>query len=182
MDEQLEFMKVVVRRLNAAGIPYMLTGSMAMTFYATPRMTRDVDVVVELSPQDTKRFSKQFTEDCYVDGDSVDAAVSRRGMFNIINNRSIVKVDFIVRKADAYHETEFARRRYMVVDGFQVAVASPEDLILSKLLWAKDSGSAAQRGDVRHLIKAVVGLDWTYLEQWAGTLGVAEELRRARSE
>jgi hypothetical protein len=30
----------------------MLTGSMAMNYYAQPRMTRDIDIVVELTPQD----------------------------------------------------------------------------------------------------------------------------------
>ena len=182
MKKQLEFMKIVAHRLDAAGIPYMLTGSLAMTFYATPRMTRDVDVVVELSPQDTARFSKQFTDDCYVDGSSVDDAVSHRGMFNIINNQSIVKVDFIVRKADSYHETEFARRRYIEVDGFRVAVVSPEDLILSKLLWAKDSGSATQQDDVIRLMRTIRNLDWSYLEKWASALGIAQELRQVRSK
>jgi hypothetical protein len=47
MDEQLEFVKQIAERLATAGIEYMMTGSMAMAIYASPRMTRDVDVVVD---------------------------------------------------------------------------------------------------------------------------------------
>lgn len=48
MSDELIILKSVMSRLEAAGIPYMLTGSMAANFYATPRMTRDIDVVIEL--------------------------------------------------------------------------------------------------------------------------------------
>lgn len=43
MDEQFEFLQLVVARLEAARIPYMLTGSLALAIYALPRMTRDID-------------------------------------------------------------------------------------------------------------------------------------------
>jgi len=43
-DDLLKFINLVDNRLTSAGIPYMLTGSVAMTFYGVPRMTRDVDI------------------------------------------------------------------------------------------------------------------------------------------
>ncbi len=181
MDEQLDFVKEIARRLDSAGIPYMLTGSMALAMYVTPRMTRDIDVVVELSPQDVKRFWQQFAEDCYVDEKSVIDAVSHIDMFNIIHDRWLIKVDFIVRKADAYHKTEFTRRTQIDIGGVQVFIVAPEDLILSKLLWSKDSGSAMQQDDVVQLIKAIENLDWAYMERWASALKIGEELRSVRS-
>lgn len=39
MNEQIEFVKEIARRLDSAGICYMFTGSIAMVFYATPRLS-----------------------------------------------------------------------------------------------------------------------------------------------
>jgi len=180
MDEQLELVKIVSRRLDDVGIPYMLTGSVAMALYVNPRMTRDVDVVIDLTPGDVKIFAQQFASGFYLDDDAVDDAVSRKAMFNIIHDEWIVKVDFIVRKSDPYHEMEFNRRRRVTIDGLQVSIVTPEDLILSKLLWAKESGSVMQHDDVTHLTNAIKGLDWHYMERWAGALDVGDVLRNLR--
>ena len=59
-------------------------------------------------------------------------------------------------------------------------MASPEDLILSKLLWAKDTHSELQFRDVRQIIAAQPVLDWPYLERWAGSLRAIELLREVR--
>ena len=48
MSEELEVLKEVARRLTGAGIPYMITGSIAANFYSVPRMTLDIDLVIEL--------------------------------------------------------------------------------------------------------------------------------------
>jgi len=181
MNEQLEFIKEIARRLDNACIPYMLTGSLAMAVYAVPRMTRDIDVVVELEPKDVKRFSSLFSGDCYVDENMVRDAISSRTMFNVIHNQWIVKADFIVRKDDPYHEGEFTRRNHIDIEGTRVAIVAPEDLILSKLVWAKESQSELQTRDVGQLIRGVKDLDWQYLERWAGTLRVAKDLGRLRS-
>jgi len=180
MDEQLEFVKDIARRLDGAGIPYMLTGSMAMAVYTVPRMTRDIDVVVEIAQGDVERFTRLFSEDCYIEEDRVREAASSRTMFNVIHNEWIIKADFIVRKDDRYHELELSRRRHVDVAGTRVAIVAPEDLILSKLVWGKESGSELQRRDVVALIQGVKELDWPYLEQWAVTLGVADQLKEAR--
>ena len=52
MSDELEILKSVTAKLDSARIPYMVTGSMAVNYYATPRMTRDIDLVVELSEED----------------------------------------------------------------------------------------------------------------------------------
>jgi len=41
MNDQLDILKLVARRFDGAGIPYMLTGSLALSYYAEPRFTRD---------------------------------------------------------------------------------------------------------------------------------------------
>jgi hypothetical protein len=181
VDEQLEFVKQIAERLGSAGIPYMMTGSMAMAVYATPRMTRDVDLVVECAPGDAPRIVSLFETDCYVDAEAVANAIRTRGQFNVIHNEWITKADFIVRKDDPYHKTEFGRRHNVDAAGVRLSVVAPEDLILSKLAWARETRSELQRRDVRELIAAVQDLDWTYLERWAAELAVSRDLQEARS-
>jgi hypothetical protein len=182
MDEQLEFVKLIATRLEAAGIEYMLTGSIALLFYGTPRMTRDIDLVIACRQEDADRIARLFEEDCYVDADTVREAAVARGMFNIIHCESILKADFIIRKDEPYRVVEFGRRRRIDTGGFEVCVVSAEDLVLSKLAWMKESGSELQRRDVSNLLEASPGLDGAYLEEWARHLGVADLLREARGE
>ena len=86
------------------------------------------------------------------------------------------------RKDIEYRKVEFERRQNVDVQGSTVSTVAPEDLILSKLCWARDSESKIQQDDVRRLIKSVVNLEWSYLEKWAVTLGVGELLEQVRAE
>jgi len=99
-------------------------------------------------------------------------------MFNVIHTEWIVKADFIVRKDTACRKVELDRRRWLEVAGTTIAFVSPEDLILSKLVWGEDSHSELQRKDVRQLVEAVEDLDWGYLQAWAVELGVRDALER----
>jgi hypothetical protein len=175
MSDELDVLRTVAQRLEGAGIAYMLSGSVAMSFYARPRMTRDIDLVVELSPGDAPRLAALFADAFYLDEQTIREETERRGMFNLIHSTLILKVDFVVRKDDPYRIEEFRRRRRARVGDFEVSIAAPEDLILSKLVWAKDSRSETQLGDVRNLLASVPRLDDAYLRRWAG------ESRRPRS-
>jgi hypothetical protein len=181
MSEELEVLKEVARRLAEAAIPYMITGSIAANFYTVPRMTRDIDIVVELLERDIGRFIPLFEKDYYLDPETVRAAVKNRGMFNLIHNEHIIKIDFVVRKDTPYRRREFSRRKKVAVDDLDLYVVSPEDLILSKLDWAKDSRSEIQLNDVRNLLKSVKGLNRSYLARWAKALGI-ESLYREVSK
>jgi len=178
MDEQLEFLRLIAARLQAAGIPYMVTGSLALAVWAVPRMTRDIDVVVEVEAADAQRLIGLFAEDCVIDEDAAQEAIARRGTFNVIHAEWIVKADFIVRKDAAYRKVELDRRRWLEVAGTAIAFVSPEDLILSKLVWGEDSHSELQHRDVRQLVQSVQDLDWGYLHTWAVELGVRDALER----
>jgi hypothetical protein len=87
----------------------------------------------------------------------------------------------IVRKDEAYRKTEFARRCQIEIGGMPIAVVAPEDLVLSKLHWAKDSASELQQRDVRQILESVTDLDMSYIEKWAIELGVDELLQKART-
>ncbi|MFQ5682986.1 MAG: hypothetical protein ACE5HC_06905 [Candidatus Binatia bacterium] len=177
VSEELEVLAEVARRLGQAGIAYMVTGSIAASFYTVPRMTRDIDIVVELSERDVSRFIPLFAKDHYLDPETVDRAVKTKGMFNLIQNEYVIKIDFVVRKKTSYRRTEFSRRRKVTIDDRIIYVVAPEDLILSKLVWVKDSRSEVQLTDVRNLLRSVKGLNRSYLSHWAKQLRVASLYR-----
>ena len=180
MDDQLDLLRLVVGRLDRLGIPYMLSGSLALAYYAEPRMTRDIDLIVELAPAAVPGLVEAFQDDFYCDAEAVSRAVETRRMVNLIHQASTQKVDLVIRKDTPYRREEFARRREVAVDSFRVWIVSPEDLVLSKLVWAKDSASELQRRDVTILIASRTDLDWLYLDRWARDLDIHADLEACR--
>ena len=180
MSEQLEVLKLVAERLEQASIAYMISGSIALSYYAEPRLTRDIDIIVELRSDDAERLADLFATDFYIDTEAVRDAIARHGMFNVIHYESVMKVDFIVRKDTPYRQQEFLRRYAIDVEGMRLWIVTAEDLVLSKLVWAAESRSEMQLQDVRNLMTAVTTLDWTYLEHWAAELNVVELLHEVR--
>jgi len=180
VSEQLDVLKLVAERLQRDDIAYMISGSIALNYYAQPRLTRDIDIVVALRLEDAERVINLFAEDFYVDADAVRNAIAQLGMFNIIHYDHVMKVDCMVRKDTPYRQEEFARRITVEIDGVTMWLVTAEDLLLSKLVWAAESHSEMQLQDVRNLIRAVADLDGTYIERWANELTVGELLREVR--
>lgn len=171
MQNELDIVRDISRRFDTAGIGYMLTGSMAMNYYAQPRMTRDIDLVVALRREDADNIVKLFSPDYYVSRDAVNSSIANQSLFNLIHNESVIKVDCIVRKENEYRLNEFGRRQRIKIRDFETWIVSKEDLILSKLFWAKDSMSELQLRDVKNLV--VTGCDRAYIEYWTPRLGLA---------
>ena len=123
MTEELDVLAIVTERLESAQMSYMVTGSMAANYYAVPRMTRDIDIVVELSTADIDQLYELFQGDFYVDRDTVRTAIAEQSVFTLIHMERVVKVDFIVRKDSEYRRTELARRRRVSAEGRQMLLA-----------------------------------------------------------
>ncbi len=172
MMTELDIVRDVSERLEGAGIAYMLTGSMAMNYFAQPRMTRDIDVVVALPDEAIDRIVTAFTPDYHVPLDAIRQAVRDKGMFNLIHEDSIIKVDCIVRKDAPYRRAEFERRQRIRIEDFDTWIVSKEDLIVSKLDWARDSHSEMQLRDICNLVAS--GCDVEYVDRWAESLELTQ--------
>lgn len=179
MTESLELtvLSDVVSRLESAGFDYMLTGSVAMNYYAQPRMTRDIDIVVALAVTDAEKVIEIFQGDYYLSTDAVLDAVRGRKMFNLVHYQSVVKVDMIVRKESEYRQLEFARRQQIHIGKLVTWIVSKEDLMLS---WAQDSRSELQLNDVRNLLATEPDLD--YLREWSSRLSLDLLLKECLNE
>ncbi len=180
MLTELDILKDVIKKFETLGIQYMLTGSMAMTYYAQPRMTRDIDLVVEILPRFIGRIEYVFKNEYYLSAESIKDAIDKKFMFNLIHINSAVKIDCIVRKNQKYRLVEFDRRNKIKVDDLEIFIVSIEDLIISKLLWAKDSHSEMQIKDVRNLLAK--NYDTKYIELWAKELDIYELLTEIKND
>ena len=155
----------------------MVTGSVASTYFGEPRQTRDVDVVVDPVPETLDPFVASWKGDGYADLTAAREALAERGMFNIVDYETGWKADLIVRKARAFSRSEFDRRQPTRILGVETWLATPEDVILSKLEWSLQSGSTRQREDAAAVVRiAGEGLDRTYLERWARELKLTDVL------
>lgn len=171
MTTELDVLRRVSAGLSAQGLPFMLTGSFAMAHYVTPRMTRDIDIVVALKREDIDAMVSEFAAEFYLDADAGRSAIEAERLFNMIHQASGIKLDLIVRKSSDYRLVEFDRRQRANLGTVDTWIVSREDLILSKLVWARDSQSAMQRRDVELLLQGD-DLDKGYLRLWASRLGV----------
>ena len=170
LTPELLALRDVCTRLDAAGIAYMLTGSLAMSYYARPRMTRDIDLVIALDAAQAELLIGALGSQYHADAVAIAAAVRGARPWNIIHLPSVVKIDLIPRKETRYRRAEFERRGRVELAGVPLWIVSVEDLILSKLEWSRESRSEQQRRDVKLLLQAP--LDRVYLDHWAAHLGL----------
>lgn len=178
------FLQKVIEILDEAGAQYMLTGSLAAAYYAVPRATQDIDLVLETEAEGVDRLVRGFLAvGWYVDRDAALEALRGRGQFNTIDPESGWKADFLVRKERPYSREEFGRRQRISLLGVDVAVASLEDVLIAKLEWARLGDSALQRHDVVQLLeRSWTRLDHAYLQKWITQLDLGSEWDTARAQ
>jgi hypothetical protein len=139
-------------------------------------MTRDIDMVIALLLQDLEILPRIFGDEFYFSPEAAREAVLNQSCFNIIHNDSLIKVDFMIRKREDYRLVEFDRRQRIEVMGQALWIVSKEDLILSKLDWARESQSQRQLADVENLL--ATGADKNYLQTWSQKLNLTDMLTR----
>lgn len=172
----LASLAAMVDALDGAGIAHMVAGSVASTYYAEPRTTQDIDIVIDPTPEALAAFVASLDRERFYVGDA-SKALSIQSSFNVIDVGTGWKIDLIIRRDRPFSLSEFSRRAPAEIGGVAVFVATPEDTILAKLEWAASGGSERQREDADAIIAALgPELDRSYLDRWAAELGVAAAL------
>ena len=175
--EQKDFLARLVAKLEVSGIPYMISGSLGSSLHGEPRATNDIDLIIVPTATQLKTFIQSLNKDYYVSPEAAHEALQNRSMFNVIDHQTGWKADLIIRRNRPFSLEEFRRRKPANILGIEVTVISPEDAILSKLEWSKESKSELQLRDA--LGVAVVqweDLDKEYLRKWARELSVEDLL------
>ena len=175
-----ELLAEVGRQLERAGIPWMLTGSLASTYYGEPRATRDIDIVIDPGAANLERLVDGLVAaGFYVDRDAAVEALTVRTQFNAIGPDA-TKVDFIIRRDRPFSVEEFGRRTPADLLGVPGFIATVEDMVIAKLEWAAATGSDRQLRDVAAMVRIAGGIDDVYVERWTDALGLGDAWRGVR--
>lgn len=173
----ISLLKLLVGKLESVNIPYMLVGSVASSFYGDPRLTRDIDVVVELLPTHVSNFESIFSSnDFYVPPMEVlsDEVLNKRS-FNLIHHETGLKIDVVIKKLAPHSIKEFSRRqKHQILPQLEGFIASPEDVIIKKLQYFQEGGSQKHLTDCRSILNQA-NVDLEYIEHWIHLLNLSDE-------
>jgi hypothetical protein len=176
----------VAAALDMVGAEYFVGGSLASSLQGDPRATNDIDFVIELPIGKIGDFRNALGSQFEVDTDMLRDAVLHARCANAFYLPIVTKVDFFGRGYEPFDESEFARRRRVVVrpSGESLVVKAPEDTVLRKLLWYREGGEVSDKQwrDVVSVLRiSGDSMDTSYLTTWATRLGILELLNRARA-
>ncbi len=177
------WIELFVSRLEPLGIAYMITGSVASMVYGEPRMTLDIDLVVAIDRDVAARFLDAFPETEFyrppLEVVRLECARESRGHFNLIHHATGMKADVYVAAGDALHRWGLERVRRIRVDDRELPLAPPEYVIIRKLEFWREAGSAKHIRDVRAMLAASIELDRAFLEDELRGRGLEEAWREA---
>lgn len=179
-----ELMQIVADFFESKKIAYRVVGSMASMAYGEPRFTNDVDIVAELTDKDVPSLCETFSApEYYLSEPAVRAAILKRIQFNIIHPASGLKADVIIPPDTDFARSEASRIRRLASAGeYSAWFGSPEDVLLSKLVYYQLSGHVSDKHlrDITSMLKLQgAKLDCAYIESWADRLGVKAEWLKA---
>ena len=161
--ELRSFFTYVIQVIERLDIAYMVVGGFAAIMYGEPRLTIDVDIVVDIKPEHMARFVAAFPRDSYyVDDETVRDALLRRTLFNVIESSTAAKIDLIPLPDDAFTRAAMSRRQSHVYDseGHAATFLSAEDVVLAKLSVHLQTGSEKHLRDDR----GVLAMQWGILD------------------
>lgn len=183
--ETSDLLRFVVDTCERLGLRYFITGSMATIFFGEPRLTNDIDIVVDLPRERTAEFAASFPAgEFYVSEEAIQRAVNRRTQFNVIHPASGLKVDVMIPAPTPFNASRFRRtRRLKPAADYEATFASPEDVILKKLEYYREGGSEKHLRDIAGILRVSRDqIDLSYLEEWADRQGLTDlwnEVREA---
>ena len=179
-----ETLRAVLPHLDRLGIPYLITGGIAATVHGRARFTQDIDFVIAPTRDQLDRLVEALDPDFVVSRDAAREAYVRTGEFNALHRTLVFKVDFWFSTGDPFDVSRLARaQRLEVAPGVAARVATPEDVIVSKLLWLRQGATERSAEDVQGILRARSGqLDLDYLDAMVRRLGLDQLWRSLQSK
>ena len=181
LHELLPAIRPVLEAFEHLGIGYYVGGSVASSIYGEPRSTLDIDFGADLPDSVIQELVSKWGCDFYVSESAMREAVQRNGCFNLIHLWTSLKVDIFVCGTDAFNTSVLSRRLARTIEvgheSLSIWIASPEDVILHKLVWYRKGGEISERQwrDISGVMKQQQDrLDSHYLAEWAERLKVSD--------
>lgn len=171
---QQDILLTISKLLVQNHISYLLSGSLAVSYYGFPRATHDIDFVIELNVQDLKKLLKALSvlgRDYVYSKAEIELALKDKAQFNIFHQETGIKVDFWISKGTDFDISKSQRAKEIVFYKQKIRLVSPEDLILTKLLWCKKIRSERHLRDCKGILKVQKEkIDKKYLSFWVKKL------------
>jgi len=180
----IELITIFVEPLDRHGLRYLVTGSVAAMAYGEPRLTNDIDLILEIGTRDLDSLAETFPEAAYylppADIILSELARSQRGHFNIIHQETMLKADVYLIGTDPLHHWAFQNARFMAIDGILVSFAPPEYVMIRKLEFFREGGSEKHLRDIAAMLsEADSQIDMPYLVTAVQARGLTESWQRA---
>ena len=167
-----EILKLVCGFLNEEKVEYVVVGGLAVLFYGIPRTTMDIDIIIAMNMDETKRFAEFLNEnDFFADEEDIKTAFEEKSHATIEDKTSMARLDI----KGIYGENDritLERRSKVSSADFAFFVASPEDTIANKLLFGSEQDVKDAEGIY---VRQFDDLDMAYLEKRCKKLEVYEE-------
>ncbi len=183
---QRDILLTVVQLLNRYKIAYLLSGSFAVSYFGFPRSTHDIDFVIELKNKDIQlilQIVESLGKSYLFDENQIREAIGANSQFNIYHMNTGIKIDFWIMRNTIFEKNKFKRSKELILDKQNIRVVSPEDLILTKLLWCKRIKSERHVRDCIGILKVQKDkLDMNYLLEWVKKLKLGHLFEKAMKE
>jgi hypothetical protein len=167
----------VIDALEKEGIDYLLVSGLAVVFHGIARSTVDADFVVRLGTKKLTDVMRELGPGYELDPQQAFEARTGKSYRHIQVLGTAFTIELFLMGDDAFEREQFDRRWIVPIGHRQVAIQSPEDVIVQKLRWHRHQDLA----DAGKLI-ALQGksLDWSYIERWCGVFGTTGVLAQMR--
>jgi predicted nucleotidyltransferase len=159
--------------LESSGIAHALIGGIAANLYRRrPRATQDVDFAIEATPAEVVRVIEAFREAGW------DAKV-RNGKHETLRlaHADLPRVDILIAGTD-FEESAIRRAVRLTIDGRELTIVTPEDLIVYKLIAGRGHDYEA----VGAILHALPSIDEGYVCGWLDQFGMADRWQAAVEE
>jgi hypothetical protein len=160
----------VIDALNRARIPFMIVGSLASNFHGIPRATRDADFLVQVESTSMSALAATLPDDLHLAPQAAFETVTGTTRYLVTLRQSPFVCELFVCGDDPHDAARFARRQRVQALDREVAMATAEDMVITKLRWAALANRSKDRDDVRNIIAVrSADLNWAYIERWCAT-------------
>lgn len=180
---EIEVIKKIIKDLEKTKIPYLISGGFAVNAWGRIRTTHDLDVIIAVSLKEAMSFKKIFKpEEFYFSEEAAEQAIMVKSTFNVVHHETGLKIDFWILPDDIFGKSQLRRRIKAKFFGQSIYFVSPEDLILIKLKWYKESESDRHFFDALSIYQTQKKLNKKYLDKWAAIQNTTKFLEKIKKE
>ena len=172
-----DILRIACGYLNEHSTEYVIVGGMTVIAYGAPRTTMDADFIIQMEIEDMKNFAVFLGENGFFsEPEDIEIAMKEKSHFSAIDKETPLRLDI----KGVYNEMDrrtLKNRRAMTFQGTKIFLASPEDVILGKLLYGSEQDIEDAEGIY---VRQLPVLDIQYLEGVCVAEGLSERLDEMR--